>query len=66
MKSSFMHFAVTTEEATHLIETYRRTGVKAEKTLHVLDNRLWDVSVQLSESRYLKPTPRSMINKMWG
>lgn len=30
MKSSFMHLAVTNEEATHLIETYRRTGAHAE------------------------------------
>ncbi|CAI1925209.1 Uncharacterised protein [Serratia entomophila] len=66
MKSPFTYFAVSTEEATRLIECYRRTGAKAEKTLHVLDNRLWDVSVQLPESHYLKPTPRSMVNKMWG
>lgn len=66
MKSSFMHLAVTSEEATHLIETYRRTGAYAEKTLNVSDPRLWDVAVRLTEQRYLKPTPRSMVNKMWG
>lgn len=66
MKSSFMHLAVTNEEATHLIETYRRTGANAEKTLNVSDPRLWDVAVRLNEQRYLKPTPRSMVNKMWG
>lgn len=66
MKSSFMHLAVTNEEATHLIETYRRTGAPAEKTLNVSDPRLWDVVVRLTEQRYLKPTPRSMVNKMWG
>lgn len=64
MKSPFMHFAVTTEEATRLIECYRRTGQHAEKTLNV-DPRLWDVTVQLTEVRYLKPTPRAMVNRMW-
>lgn len=66
MKSSFMHLAVTNEEATRLIETYRRTGDHAEKTLNVSDPRLWGVVVRLTEQRYLKPTPRSMVNKMWG
>lgn len=64
MKSPFTHFAVTAEEATHLIEAYRGTGQRAEKTLNV-DPRLWDVTVQLSEVRYLKPTPRAMVNRMW-
>lgn len=66
MKSSFMHLAVTNEEATHLVETYRRTGAHAEKTLNVSDPRLWDVAVRLTEQRCLRPTPRSMVNKMWG
>jgi hypothetical protein len=64
MKSPFMHFAVSTEEATRLIECYRRTEAKAEKTLNV-DPRLWDVTVQLPEVRYLQPTPRALVNRMW-
>ncbi|CAI1820709.1 Uncharacterised protein [Serratia fonticola] len=64
MKSPFMHFAVSTEEATRLIECYRRTGAKAEKTLNV-DPRLWDVTVQLPEVRFLQPTPRALVNRMW-
>lgn len=65
MKSPFTHFAVPYEEATRLIECYRRTGANAEKSLNALDQRLWDVTVQLTEVRYLKPTPRAMVNRMW-
>lgn len=66
MKSPFMYLALTTEDATQLIETYRSNGIHAEKTLNVSDPRLWDVTVQLPEQRHLKPTPRAMVNKMWG
>ncbi|PVZ79524.1 hypothetical protein C9426_33285 [Serratia sp. S1B] len=64
MKTSFIHQAVTTEESIQLLETYRRTGAQAERTLNA-DPKLWDVIVQLHEQRYLKPTPRSMINRIW-
>lgn len=65
MKSTFMHFAVSYEEATHLIESYRRAGATADKSPNALDQRLWDVTVRLTEVRYLKPTPRAMLNRMW-
>lgn len=66
MKSTFLHEAISTEEAINLVETYRRTGAKAEKSLNAENPQLWDVTVERHERRYLPPTPYSMVNKMWG
>ena len=65
MKSVFTHSAVSTEESIQLLETYRMTGVKAERTLNK-DPKLWDVHVTLPYSERQRSTPRSMINRMWG
>ncbi|WON77561.1 hypothetical protein [Serratia sp. UGAL515B_01] len=65
MKSTFVHECITTEEAIHLMECYRRTGAKAERTLNATDKTRWDVAVERDEVRYLPPTPYSMINRSW-
>lgn len=65
MKTAFRHNAVTGEEAEQLIAKYQASGYYAVRSLNI-NSRYWDVVVTLPEQRYLKPTPRSMVNKIWG
>ncbi|HBC7422533.1 hypothetical protein [Serratia marcescens] len=64
-KTSFRHDGLTGEEAGQLIRHYEANGYRAVRSLNI-DPKYWDVVVTLPEQKYLKPTPRSMVNKMWG
>lgn len=61
----FKYDGLTPEEAEHLIKHYEDKGYRAVRSLSS-DPKYWDVVVTLPEQTYLKPTPRSMVNKIWG
>lgn len=64
-KTCFRYDGLTSEEAEHLIRHYENKGYRVVRSLSS-DPKYWDVVVTLPEQKYLKPTPRSMVNKMWN
>ncbi|MGG2141280.1 hypothetical protein [Symbiopectobacterium sp. RP] len=64
-KTSFKYDGLTGEEAELLVRHYKDNGYRAARSLS-RDPKYWDVVVTLPEQQYLKPTPRSMLNKVWG
>lgn len=64
MKEPHVHKLLTYEEADRLCEHYKKRGYSPVKMLNI-NPKYFDVSVNLSIQRCLKPSPRSMINRMW-
>ncbi|QZN96445.1 hypothetical protein [Symbiopectobacterium purcellii] len=63
-KIPFKYDGLTSEEAELLVRHYKDNGYRAVRSLSS-DPKYWDVVVTLYEQHYLKPTPRSMVNRMW-
>lgn len=64
MKEPHIHKLLTYEEAERLCEHYNRQGYSPVKMLNI-NPKYFDVSVNLPTQKWLKPTPRTMINRMW-
>lgn len=64
MKEPHIHKLLTYEEAERLCEHYKRQGYSPVKMLNI-NPKYFDVSVNLPTQKWLKPTPRTMINRMW-
>ncbi|HCU0872474.1 TPA: hypothetical protein OUF90_003540 [Morganella morganii] len=64
MKEPHIHQLLTNDEADNLCAHYRRKGYNPVKSLNI-NPQYFDVAVYLPVVKYLKPTPRAMVSRMW-